>query len=208
MPTSFENTVTGLYTPTITTAGTSWSNLYVTAPVSAELASVSVKKEEEPTVFNIDKLIEEAEENEAMDNGGVVAIKTKVNAEIRMTIRPKRERNPYEVEKIIFGRPVTVVFWADGTKTVVKCEKNTEWNAYSAFCAALAKKVYGNNTKIMKIVAEKNVSYLQLQKAEEKERKIREKEASEAKAHAKRVKNMAKRMKEQEEAAALAFGKD
>lgn len=142
-----------------------------------------------------------------MDGGGDLVIKTKVNAEIRMKIRPKCERNPYEVDHIVFGKPVTVVHWADGTRTVVKCQKDCEWNAYTAFCAALAKKVYKTNTKVCEIVEKKNAEYISWTKDMEKQKKIAEKKAAEAKSRMKRIKKMAKRMKEQEEAADLAFGR-
>ena len=51
-------------------------------------------------------------------------------------------------ERIIKSGPATIVFWADGTKTVVKCAKGTEPDDYAAFCAALAKKVYGSNSAL------------------------------------------------------------
>ena len=58
----------------------------------------------------------------------------------------------YEVKKIIYNDPATIVFWKDGTKTVVKCAKGEKFNEYTAFCAALAKKVYGTNSRVTKIV--------------------------------------------------------
>lgn len=102
----------------------------------------------------------------------------------------------YEVDHIVFGNPVTVVHWADGTRTVVKCQKSYEWNAYTAFCAALAKKVYGNNTKVCEIVEKKDAEYISSTKHMEKQKKIAETKAAEAKARAKRIKKMAKRMRE------------
>ena len=56
------------------------------------------------------------------------------------------------VKKIIYNDPATVVFWEDGTKTVVKRSKGEKNNHYTAFCAALAKKIYKNNSKVNKIV--------------------------------------------------------
>lgn len=58
----------------------------------------------------------------------------------------------YTPKKVIFNGPATVVFWKDGTKTVVKCSDNDVPNPYNAFCAALAKKIFGNNSIIHKIV--------------------------------------------------------
>jgi len=57
-------------------------------------------------------------------------------------------------KKIIYNGPATIVFWDDGTKTVVKCSKKDKDNKYNAFCAALAKKIYGSNSKVNSIVAE------------------------------------------------------
>lgn len=60
-------------------------------------------------------------------------------------------------KKVIFNGPATIVFWRDGTKTVVKCSENDKANPYNGFCAALAKKIFENNSKIQKIV--KNAEY-------------------------------------------------
>lgn len=42
----------------------------------------------------------------------------------------------------------TVVFFADDTKVVVKLPDGVEDNEYNAFCAAIAKKMFGTNTRI------------------------------------------------------------
>ena len=61
-------------------------------------------------------------------------------------------KNKIIPKKIIYNGPATIVFWNDGTKTIVKrSEKDTD-NKYNAFCAALAKKIYGSNSKITSIV--------------------------------------------------------
>lgn len=58
----------------------------------------------------------------------------------------------YIPKKIIYNGPATIVFWADGEKTVVKRSKKEKDNKYNAFCAALAKKIYGNNSKVNRFV--------------------------------------------------------
>lgn len=55
-------------------------------------------------------------------------------------------------KKIIYNGPATIVFWNDGTKTVVKRAKKEKDNKYNAFCAALAKKIFGNNSRVNAIV--------------------------------------------------------
>lgn len=60
-----------------------------------------------------------------------------------------------KVKKIIHSGPCTIVFWEDNTKTIVRLEEGKEYDEYAAFTAALAKKCYGSNSKVHKIL-EKN----------------------------------------------------
>ena len=46
----------------------------------------------------------------------------------------------------------TIVLWKDGTKTKVKPMEGQEESPYFAFTAALAKKIFGSNTQVSKIV--------------------------------------------------------
>lgn len=57
-----------------------------------------------------------------------------------------------KVKKIIKNGPATIVFWMDGKKTVVKRKEGAEDDIYVAFCAALAKKMYGTNSKVNKML--------------------------------------------------------
>lgn len=54
--------------------------------------------------------------------------------------------------KIIYNYPATIVFWKDGTKTVVQCSENDLFDEQAGFKAALAKKLYGHNHFIQKMV--------------------------------------------------------
>ena len=53
-------------------------------------------------------------------------------------------------EKIFRCGDVTTVIWKDGTKTIVKLMPGADDSDYGAFTAALAKKIYGNNSKVMR----------------------------------------------------------
>lgn len=55
-------------------------------------------------------------------------------------------------KRILRHGPATIVFWQDGTKTIVKLSEGEEDNAYSAFTAALAIKIFGSNSKLKKMV--------------------------------------------------------
>lgn len=56
------------------------------------------------------------------------------------------------VKKIIRNGPATIVFWDDGTKTIVKRAKGTKDDIYMAFCSAFAKKMLGSNSRIQRII--------------------------------------------------------
>jgi len=55
-------------------------------------------------------------------------------------------------KKVIFSGGKTIVIWGDGTKTVVSCMEGDEFDEYSGFCAALAKKLYGSTTRAKKLM--------------------------------------------------------
>ena len=81
-----------------------------------------------------------------------------------------------EPKKIIRSGEYTTVLWKDGTKTIVKRMPGSEDSDYAAFTAALAKKVYGTNSKVERIVAKtERVKTKAERKAEKKAKKLREK---------------------------------
>ena len=49
-----------------------------------------------------------------------------------------------EIKNVIFNDPATIVFWKDGTKTVVKCQDGDEFDTEKGLAMAIAKKAYGN----------------------------------------------------------------
>lgn len=58
-----------------------------------------------------------------------------------------------DVEKILFSPPHTIVFWEDGSSTIVKCMKGQQFDSYTGFAMACMKKMFGSTsrwTKIMK----------------------------------------------------------
>lgn len=66
------------------------------------------------------------------------------------------------ITKVVFNDPATVILWADGTKTIVKNMDGTEFNPYHGFCAAVTKKIIGENSnhKVKKIINERsNLDY-------------------------------------------------
>lgn len=50
------------------------------------------------------------------------------------------ELKPLAFRRVIFNRPATIVFWNDGTKTVVKCAKFEDWDPEKGLAMAIMKK--------------------------------------------------------------------
>lgn len=57
------------------------------------------------------------------------------------------------IERVLFNNPATIVFWTDGTKTVVKCRKGDVWDAEKGLAMACAKKLMGNRDGYHKTLA-------------------------------------------------------
>lgn len=53
-------------------------------------------------------------------------------------------RTSLKISKVIFNDPATIVLWADGTKTVVKCQEGDIFDEEKGLAMAICKKAYGN----------------------------------------------------------------
>lgn len=49
------------------------------------------------------------------------------------------------ITKVVFNDPATIVFWRDGTKTVVKCNPGDIFDPEKGLAMACTKKLFGNN---------------------------------------------------------------
>lgn len=54
-------------------------------------------------------------------------------------------RNQFDIKKVYFKDPVTVVLWEDGSKTIVKRDERDTYDAEKALAMAIAKKALCNN---------------------------------------------------------------
>lgn len=59
--------------------------------------------------------------------------------------------NSTTIKEVIFHDPATIVYWEDGTKTVVKCQ-DEEFDKEKGLLAAIAKKAYGNKGSFNNII--------------------------------------------------------
>lgn len=72
-----------------------------------------------------------------------------------------------DIERIIFNPPATVVYWIDGTKTVVKAMEGEKYEKYAGFAMACMKKMFGSTGAAKHIIAEYDETPKPKQKKEE-----------------------------------------
>lgn len=76
-----------------------------------------------------------------------------------------------EIKNVKFNDPATIVFWSDGTKTVVKAGENDVFDPEKGLAMAIVKKVYGNVGRYYNNIG-KWVDGYYAEKEKEKEEKI------------------------------------
>ena len=59
--------------------------------------------------------------------------------------------NGFEIKDVKFNGPATIVFWQDGTKTVVKCSEGDTFDQEKGLAMAMIKKMNGNDNTYHKI---------------------------------------------------------
>ena len=74
-------------------------------------------------------------------------------------IPPLAIREKFETERVIFNPPATVVYWTDGTKTIVKCD-NDDFSEEFGFAMACVRKLYGTRNLFKRQYKDAKRSYL------------------------------------------------
>lgn len=95
-----------------------------------------------------------------------------------------------------------VVRWTDDTVTVVRCSPADTPDIYSAYCAALAKKIHGTTSAVYREIDKHNVATINARKAAELDKKRKENEAREKINHERKIRRIAKRLMNENEALA------
>ena len=73
-------------------------------------------------------------------------LKTAINSAYRITSRKfidEQKGTNMKIKNVIFNKPATIVFWDDGSKTVVKADEET-FDPEKGLAMAIAKKALGN----------------------------------------------------------------
>lgn len=49
-----------------------------------------------------------------------------------------------EIKKVLYKNPATIIYWSDGSKTVVKCQREDAYDPEKGLAMAILKKMNGN----------------------------------------------------------------
>lgn len=117
-------------------------------------------------------------------------------------IPPARLEPACIMQRIKKGVECTTVKWNDGTYTTVKisCADASEHTPYMAFCAALAKKMYGTNSAVHRMIDRHLETHLIEEKKKLQEQTLAEREARMNAEHEKKLLKEAARLRLEEEA--------
>ena len=73
---------------------------------------------------------------------------------------------PGMIDRVIFNDPATIIYWKDGSKTVVKRSEDDIWDPEKGFCMAVIKKLYGRTSFIKRFMEpEEEMSILTVEEA-------------------------------------------
>ncbi|MBO5319036.1 MAG: hypothetical protein J6B01_04410 [Ruminococcus sp.] len=69
-------------------------------------------------------------------------------------IESKTLRKVPDFDRVIFNDPATIIYWSDGTKTVVKCGEQDIFDPEKGLAMAISKKALGNQDNYYKLLRE------------------------------------------------------
>lgn len=73
---------------------------------------------------------------------------------------------PGMIDRVIFNDPATIIYWKDGSKTVVKRSDDDIWDPEKGFCMAIIKKLYGRTSFIKRFMEpEEEMSIITVEEA-------------------------------------------
>lgn len=64
----------------------------------------------------------------------------------------REKKESMEITNVIFNDPATIVFWSDGTKTVVKCQDGDVFDPEKGLAMAISKKAMGNKGSYFNVI--------------------------------------------------------
>ena len=57
------------------------------------------------------------------------------------------KKDNFKIAKVIYSNPATIIFWKDGSKTVVKCQEDDNYSYAEGIMHAIIRKIFGDDNK-------------------------------------------------------------
>lgn len=77
-------------------------------------------------------------------------VEKKLLGTVKIKYNDQETKNPLSIDHVIFSGPATIVFWADGDKTIVKCKPGDEYSYDVGIAMATLKKIFGDSYSVYK----------------------------------------------------------
>lgn len=118
--------------------------------LKASFETAKPEPKQEPETENIDEIIDEF-----LDFlNDLLTVEDDEVDEADEKLEDDEEEPEFDFERIEFHDPATIVFWTDGTKTVVKARHGDKFDKEKGLAMAIAKKVMGNTNKYYDVFEE------------------------------------------------------
>ncbi|MBX9035060.1 hypothetical protein [Gordonibacter massiliensis (ex Traore et al. 2017)] len=72
--------------------------------------------------------------------------------DVRACLARRQARMCPSVKRVIVNKPAVIVYWNDGTKTVVKKQKGDKWDPEKGVAMAICKRLYGNTGRYNDVI--------------------------------------------------------
>lgn len=72
-------------------------------------------------------------------------------AKVLADMQPKKKPSVCAPKRVIFSPPATICFWEDGTKTIVKCTENDNYDPQIGIAMCILKHCCGNDNSYKKL---------------------------------------------------------
>lgn len=97
-----------------------------------------------------------------------------IEYEFSITADPRYavENTMLSIKDVIFNPPATIVFWGDGSKTVVKCQEDEEFDPEKGLTMAFFKRMHGNKGHYFEEIKKWTKKYEEKQEIIEKAKEL------------------------------------
>jgi hypothetical protein len=97
-----------------------------------------------PTALHVGEFVHQCAKEFLNQQYGRQDVKNTIAGAKALREAMQKRVDPMKIDRVIFNNPATIVFWTDGTKTVVKCQEGDVYSKETGLALCIAKKALGN----------------------------------------------------------------